>query len=135
MATPSSRLRRRRRPRRRKPTHPARIGTQTGRANLLGLFVGCYNAEPLRSPTPRTMSMLFRKVLILACFLPFAALAQPRTYIGFSGTSCGTWVAERKKSPMYAMGMEAWALGVVSGSNWSSDGKDRLEGLDAEAVY
>lgn len=80
--------------------------------------------------------MLVRVVLVLACLVPSFAVAQPsRSYIGYSGTSCGTWIAERKKEPIHALGMEAWALGVVSGSNWSSEGKDRLKGLDANAIW
>ena len=31
--------------------------------------------------------------------------------------------------------MQMWALGFVSGSNWSETGKDRLEGIDADALY
>jgi hypothetical protein len=70
-------------------------------------------------------------------------VAQMRKYIGFSETPCATWTAERAKPSLERftnrqfMGerMESWAIGFVSGSNWSSKGKDELEGINADAVY
>ena len=71
--------------------------------------------------------------VVLCCGTPSASVAQSsKTYIGYAGTSCGTWVTERKKPAIHTVGMQSWAMGVVSGANMTSSsvGKDRLQNLD-----
>ena len=75
-------------------------------------------------------------VLAAATLQPASAQQTRITRImGFAETSCGTWTAERKKrSPYLKELMELWALGFLSGSNWSRKDPDRLVGLDADAI-
>ena len=58
---------------------------------------------------------------------------QPRTYIGYAETSCGSYTNDRSKN--MAWGMETWALGFISGQNWASTTPDSLKGVDAAALY
>lgn len=68
--------------------------------------------------------------------LSLQSMAQTRKYIGYATTSCGSWTNERSKQYSIAsLGLEHWALGFVSGSNWTSHGKDELADVDADAIY
>jgi len=62
---------------------------------------------------------------------------DPRTALGFQKQSCEMWTRVRKVHGAEAAAMEFWALGFVSGSNWSTkiEDKDYLKGLDPDAVH
>lgn len=75
--------------------------------------------------------------VILIGFEP-QSFAMMRKNVGFADSSCGTWTTRRSDSHKFSYlraGMESWALGFVSGSNWNSAGKDRLEGIDTDAIF
>ena len=62
---------------------------------------------------------------------------DPRTALGLQKQSCEMWTRVRQVHGADAAAMEFWALGVVSGSNWSTkiEDKDYLKGLDPDAVH
>jgi len=70
--------------------------------------------------------------VLVGLILP--SVAQKRTSLGFGKVPCGTWTDERSKNTNVAWAMQNWALGFLSGSNWTSD-IDLLEGHDAKALY
>ena len=70
--------------------------------------------------------------MLIGLILP--SVAQTRTSLGFGKVPCGTWTYERFKNSNVAWAMQNWALGFLSGSNWTSD-IDRLQGHDAKALY
>jgi hypothetical protein len=49
-------------------------------------------------------------------------------------SSCGEWVAQRKKSDHLALSNAAWLVGFLSGLSLAS-GKDLLAGRDNAALY
>jgi hypothetical protein len=64
------------------------------------------------------------------------SLAITRKFIGYADESCGKWTQERSNQYSFLkFGMEVWALGFVSGANWTTTGKDPLDGIDAAAVH
>jgi hypothetical protein len=80
-------------------------------------------------------SLILISVMLIGLTLP--SVAQIRSYIGFAKTSCVTWTKERSNQySIMSLEMQRWATGFLSGANAaSSTFKDRLEGIDADAVY
>lgn len=77
-----------------------------------------------------------RLALVIAVLLGTSVhvVAEPRGYVGFAGTSCGSWIDARAKKESLAM--EYWALGFVSGANGYADqGVDLVKGTDANAMW
>jgi hypothetical protein len=60
------------------------------------------------------------------------SMAVVRKSIG-AEQSCAFWTNVRTDAGK--LGMQSWALGFVSGINWTTTGKDRLDHIDANAIY
>ena len=82
-----------------------------------------------------TLIARFVGLAVLSSAIAGEAAAQDafiRSVIGYSETTCRTWMRNRAARLSYPM--EMWALGFVSGSNWASLGNDRLKDTNADAI-
>lgn len=78
--------------------------------------------------------MKYRSLLLLAALslLPLQALPADGPVRG--ATSCGEWVAQRKKSDSLALSNASWLTGFLSGLSVGS-GKNFLGGVDNPRVF
>ena len=66
--------------------------------------------------------------------VPLRRSSKSRSFVGFAGTTCGSWIDAR--ATKRSLAIEYWALGFVSGWNvLGSAGNDVLENVDANAVW
>ena len=74
----------------------------------------------------------------LLAALPTAVSAAPGevTYLTpHNGRTCGSWVAQRRNGDLSIWQIEAWGLGLLSGSAAVQRGSDFLNGVEPDGVY